>query len=104
MPTIPAALQKQERGYEVPLDNPEEQLGQDIPGLQDDARGFESENSRRHEVQGKVAKRPLEVAPEHKSDDDQLGEDAQHIVWSGGSRGEFQHPGCILAFTNVYQL
>ena len=86
------------------MDTPDEKLGQDVHSLQYDERGSESENSKRHEIQGKVAEGPLEVAPERKSDDDQLGEHAQQIVRSGGSRGESQHLGGILAFTNVYQL
>ena len=90
MPMIPIVLQKW--GYEpgVPLDTPNEQIGQACPGLHPDPRGLEGQNAEEHEDQGPWV-------PKFTFDSDQLDEDAQHRPRFMSSWGEYRCPDNILS-------
>ena len=86
-------------GQETPLNSPNEQLDHITPGLYYAEREQEIQDREVREDQGTVTERP---PPERTFNDDQLGEQARHTVWSERSRGGCRCSGNIVS-TDVYQ-
>ena len=95
---VPTAQQEREREHGVPPDTPNE-LGQNPPDLNSDARGSGGQDAEEHEDRGAATKRPSVVTLEHAFGDDQLGEGAQHSFRPGS---ECRCPGNDIS-TDVYQ-
>lgn len=91
----------QERDHEdgVPLNTLDEQLDQNTPKLYDATRS-EGQNEGENKEQGIIAEGPPTAVPEHNGD--QLGEDPEQTVRSGGSSGERRYQ-CRSLFVDVYR-
>lgn len=98
----PIALRERELEHKVPMDIPNEQLGQNTTGVRSDTRRLENWVLAEHGDQGTVGEQPSALVSEYIVNDYQLSEDAQYTAQSGEYEGKCRCLGDVLS-VNIHQ-